>query len=487
MRWPSALLLGCAAAILSTQSTGAQERESYDDFRNRVMAEHDAFRNSVLDSYSKFFNSVWQEYEQFQEAGRWPEPKPLKAPVAPEPDKTQPAVTLPSPPQPEKPKVEVARKDVEVPETKRPQRTSGKETTIDFYGVPVAIAGRAPMLIGKLEKGADFAAQWEKLSADPAAIEAAAAIAAKARALGLNDFLTFDLVREYVRQTNPRAHSTVRTALVHYIASHLGFNIRVALVNGEGVILLNTLQTLYGKPYYNVAGEKYYLFPDGVDFSGPVRVSTCPLPADADHGRAVDMRFNRPLTLPVKPHDFTLTAAGLTLAGTVNANIYPMLYRYPQTDYEVYAVSSLDPSLRRELVAQLKSQLDSVAPLEAADRLLGFTQTAIKYATDEQAHGFEKPYFLEEWLYYPLNDCEDRAVFYSYMLWNALGIECQMINYPGHESVALTLPGVTEGDRYESEGKTFLISDPTYIGARTGQGMPVYATTPPRIDYHYHR
>lgn len=65
------------------------------------------------------------------------------------------------------------------------------------------------------------------------------------------------------------------------------------------------------------------------------------------------------------------------------------------------------------------------------------------------SHGFEKPYFIEEWLYYPQNDCEDRAVFYTYMLWNVLDVENQMLTYPGHESSSVRLDRPLNGDNYQ--------------------------------------
>lgn len=62
--------------------------------------------------------------------------------------------------------------------------------------------------------------------------------------------------------------------------------------------------------------------------------------------------------------------------------------------------------------------------------LLQFVQSGFSYATDDAFHGFEKPYFLEENLFYPKNDCEDRAIFYTYLLWNALGVENQLLCFP---------------------------------------------------------
>ena len=72
-----------------------------------------------------------------------------------------------------------------------------------------------------------------------------------------------------------------------------------------------------------------------------------------------------------------------------------------------------------------------------------------------------------------------------YLLWNVLGVENQLINYPGHESASVKLSQPIKGDAYHHGGKTYYISDPTYIGSVTGMCMPSYVREKPGIDYTY--
>lgn len=37
---------------------------------------------------------------------------------------------------------------------------------------------------------------------------------------------------------------------------------------------------------------------------------------------------------------------------------------------------------------------------------------------------------MEELLYYPQCDCEDRAVFYAYLLRYVLNLDCHLVKYP---------------------------------------------------------
>ena len=122
---------------------------------------------------------------------------------------------------------------------------------------------------------------------------------------------------------------------------------------------------------------------------------------------------------------------------------------------------------------------------QAVGELLKFMHNVFEYSTDEDFHGFEKPYFVEETLFYPKNDCEDRAIFYTWLLWNALGREAQLISFPGHEAATVRLDNPVEGTSYDYKGETFYVSDPTYIGSTTGMVMPIYSTQTPHVDYTY--
>lgn len=468
--------LAVAAPPASSSTAG-----DFDAFRRQALSQYNDFRNDALSNYAKFLDSAWEEFESFKAEARNPKPKPATPPVPPA-AKPEPT-TLPAPVKPTPPaKPDAPSKPT--PPAKPAKPASPAVEQLDYYGMTINVPRPTLQLRERLADGPAFAKQLQKYLATPAAAALAGDLAAVADRLGLNDYLTFDFISRYVDSKFPAAHSTARVSLIHFLMNTLGYDIRLALCGSDGALLVPTCQTVYGKPYMVMDGKKFYVFADNISTGS--RISTCRLPEEATSGRrAIDMHISQALNLPVEPADFNLSYGGLSLSGRVNKNIYPLLYRYPQTDMEVYATSVIDPTLRADLVSQLKSRLEALPRLEAINALLQFTQSAIDYATDDDNHGFEKPYFLEEWLFYPRNDCEDRAVFYTYMLWNALGVECQLITYPGHESVALRLDEPIEGDNYTVDGTTFYISDPTYIGAVTGQCMPDFKQTVPEIEYHF--
>ena len=186
--------------------------------------------------------------------------------------------------------------------------------------------------------------------------------------------------------------------------------------------------------------------------------------------------------MPYKPKPYHFNYKDLTIKGTLNANVVEMLHYYPQMSVDCYAKSVIDTELRKDVIRQLKLQLQTIFTNIAIDTILQFVQYAFQYATDGEQHGFEKPYFFEEILYYPQCDCEDRSVFYSYLLWEVLNVENHLIEYPGHECVAVYLEKPIEGHGYRYNNKTFYISDPTYIGATTGMCMPDFINNKPKIE-----
>ena len=160
-----------------------------------------------------------------------------------------------------------------------------------------------------------------------------------------------------------------------------------------------------------------------------------------------------------------------------------MLRHYPQTDMPNYARSEVLPALRQSIIDQLRPQLTGLSETEAVNALLHFVQYAFDYATDQEQHGYEKPYFIEENFFYPKNDCEDRSIFFAFLVRNLLHLDVHLINYPGHEctGIAFTdqqLPG--HGYRYNS--RRYLICDPTYVGATLGMCMPQYEQETPKVE-----
>ena len=110
---------------------------------------------------------------------------------------------------------------------------------------------------------------------------------------------------------------------------------------------------------------------------------------------------------------------------------------------------------------------------DAANMLINFVQTAFEYKTDDDYWGYERSFFPEETLFYQFSDCEDRAILFTRLIRDLLGLDAILLYYPGHIAAAVEFSEDIPGDYLILDGgRRFLVCDPTYINATIGMTMP---------------
>ncbi len=414
-----------------------------------------------------------------------PEPQPVPAPQpTPEPTPEPEPAPVPTPIPAPLPEPEPA--PAPKPEPKPEQKPNVDK--FDFYGMNLQVPKVEFNVKSRLLSTTEFGTQWASLSEQKVAESLMPSFKQIVKSAGLNDYLTYRLVNDYVNAKMPEADNTSKVSVIHYLLANLGYDARLALsTTGIPLLLLPTEQMVYAKMGMMIGSNKYYIFlPDGISDSAisGAMIRTCTLPAEAAKGNKIDLVLGE-LKVPMKAKKFDITYGDLRLTGELNENILAMLYRYPQMPMADYARSCPMPELRRDLVSQVQQQLGGMADNQDVETLLSFTQHAFEYATDQAFHGFEKPYFLEETLFYPLCDCEDRSIFFTYFVKYALGLDTQLISYPGHEAATVKLRKPVNGTYYRFGSENFYITDPTYIGASCGMVMPQFKNTAPEVDYDY--
>lgn len=479
-----------AAMLTSSPAMAQEKRKSFDEFRKEILNGYSDFRKTILDHYADFLNGEWHEYESLNGERRDKTPKPSRVPSV---EPSTPAPSQPAPLQPTVPGSDKHTPDHKnsspLPESSAkpaPAVTRQGEETFEFYGLPMTLPQVDFNISYMLSSPSDYASQWKALDKAGTAKRLTPAVKKLAEKTGLNDYLTYELIKAYIDAKFPQADASSKLSAIHYLLANMGYDARIAMSgNSTPLLLLPFKQTIYARNYLIINGDKYYVFaPEGFDYNrlGREGIRTCTLPKDAEKGNRFDLVLGE-LKIPFSPKSFNFEYGPLKLTGEVNENLMPILYHYPQMPIGDYAVSSPDARLRHHLVEQVKSQIGSMAGDEGVETLLNFMHNVFEYATDDEFHGFEKPYFLEETLYYPKNDCEDRAIFYTYFLWYALGKEAQLVSFPGHEAATVKLDKPVDGTSYNFSGKTFFISDPTFIGSHTGMVMPMYKMEKPKVDY----
>ena len=130
---------------------------------------------------------------------------------------------------------------------------------------------------------------------------------------------------------------------------------------------------------------------------------------------------------------------------------------------------------------ELKPMLIGLNELDAVNLLLNFVQKKFEYKTDNEQFGKEKWFFPEDQLHYPYSDCEDRSVFFTYLVKKLLNLKVIGLNYPGHVAIAVAFNGSVNGYAINYKGYSYIIADPTYIGATAGMCMPQFVNIKPKV------
>lgn len=457
-------LLVCAMPTLVMSQTAD---ESFETFRRQIHADYGRFRQGVLEDYDKYLQQVWEEYEAFSGFTRDFGSKPQRPPhYIPEVGPTPIAPLTPAPAPQALPPVP-APPAVPMPEV---------SVTVDFYGAKLALP--VPHFSDVSLGGRDDTPRlWRQLK-DTGVARLAAQIQRVGQKRGLSDWGIVLLADRYVSAALPSGSADTRIAVLHFLTANMGYDIRLASAAGRMRLLVPYAQKVYEQSRLDIGGRTYYVWPDARG-----SVCTCRLPDNAGRGKQVDLLFHGSLHLGGESRPFCLEAAGMRVSGSVDVPAMRLVDDYPMVDVPTCAKSVLCRSLRDAVVEQLAASVQGLDEQEAARRLLNFCQHCFSYATDGEQFGHEKPFYFEESLYYLANDCEDRAIFYAWLVRNILHLNVHLIHYPGHECTAVAFTDPTpEGTSYVRDGKAFYICDPTYIGADIGVCMPQFRRTKPEVE-----
>jgi hypothetical protein len=86
--------------------------------------------------------------------------------------------------------------------------------------------------------------------------------------------------------------------------------------------------------------------------------------------------------------------------------------------------------------------------------------------------GHDRAFFAQETLYYPYCDCEDRAILFSRLVRDLVGLDVVLLYYPGHLAAAVGFNNDERGDYLTYKNRKYVVCDPTYINAGVGRTMP---------------
>jgi hypothetical protein len=474
-----AVLVSPAMADNEFQQWKQQEQQSFQEYKDKRDKE-----------FTAFLKTQWTEMQMLKGIVRDPKPKPTVIPVAKpvpsappsEPDNKTPAPVIPPvviTPQPE-PLPEVAPPPVPAPDSAK----KGKRVDLDYYGSKIHFY-YDEKLHARFESpiNADAVSRFWSVLSKADYDDLITQFEAQRSALQLNDWAYLILVNETAANIYPDSVNS-QALFTWFILAKAGYSARIAYNEDHVYLLVPSDQPMYSVPYFTFDQLRYY----AVRFDGNDqklgRVYTYDGQYPGTH-KKLDMVLNRDMVITDKEGDrklrFKYQGKEYAVDAPYSRQRINFLNTYPQLDLGLYFNSNVSAATASPLLIQLSGDMQGMSQTQAVDFLLRFVQTALSYETDEAQFGKENYLFPEETLYYPYSDCEDRAILFSWLVKNLLGVEVVGLDYPGHVATAVHMTDKINGDAIMFDGKRYLIADPTYIDASVGVTMPGFKGIKPNV------
>lgn len=464
---------------------GNVSAQSFEEYRRQALSDFDSYKAEEIRKFNAYRDKVNAEYAEYMRRA-WPEYKAKPAdPVPPRPEPPQPVVKDPDvepsndpipfdnilptpvpvlPPQPVVP----------LPVPEKPVRPSFAFT---FYGTPctIGLEERHRFSLAGVDEN-KVADAWKRLSSD-------AYLSVAAECLSWRDKLQlcdWGYVRFLERMTTSFFGTdklNEACLLQMYILTQSGYKVRIARADDRLVLLLPSKDNIYEYVYLNIGGCKYYVA-DPTMRQKRFYVFDREFPKE----QFFSLRIPREPLLSMRAADvWQLTAERypeVSANVATNRNLIDFYDDYPLTDaWNIYAEASLSSPVKKQLYPVLQKAIVGKSKAAAANMLIDWVQTAFDYRTDDEQFGQERPLFADETLYYPYSDCEDRAILYSILVRDLLGLDVVLLHYPEHLATAVCFGDDTPGDYLTIDGRKYIVCDPTYIGASIGETMSQYKQT----------
>lgn len=450
-------------------------RKVYDEFKKQAQQKYNDFRAQANEQYAAFLKQAWKQYNALPAISK-PKDETVPPVIISEEDKDKPIENNPIP-----------IMEVVTPPTIDSQPTpiapikenfQPQERTVDFIycGTRCQIRLNKNLHLSLQDcSNEQLSNVWAQLSAEGVLNNTIRDCFAIRVGRNLCDWAYLNLLSSFSKAIY--GNSNEATILTSYIYAQSGYKMRLGRNEQHIYLLYASEHGIYDIVYFDIDGLKFY-----------------PFECDKDKLEICDASFpkEKPLSLYIlQNQQFEYKASDLrTLTSKrypdvqvqvqVNKNMIDFYNTYPtsevnnnfMTRWAMYANTPLDEHVKKGLYPALKEKINGLSQLEAANKLLNWVQTAFVYEYDDKVWGHDRAFFAEETLYYPYCDCEDRSILFSHLIRDLLGLKTILVFYPGHLASAVCFTDNVSGDYISLNGKHYVITDPTYIGAPVGMTMP---------------
>ena len=279
--------------------------------------------------------------------------------------------------------------------------------------------------------------------------------------------------------------------LMYSLLTQSGYGALInAVGNGQLRISYQSDAFVYDKVIFNYNDHNFFLYGVSINIDDAfVRI--------AQEGKPIDFRYQGEMKLAQnlsKPRTIkSLRDTTFTFTIQVNKNLVDYYGEIPSVSYDdnfmnkwtTIANYPLEQHLKNTLIKEMKETLKGKTQLDKVNQILYWVQgrtdfnkknpnqDCFLFAFDVDVWGEDRTFYSEESLYYPYYDSEDRAIFFSRIVRDVVGLDVVLVYYPGHLATAVCFTeGDVKGDYLMFDNRKFIICDPTYIGSFVGEEMP---------------
>ena len=486
-----------AAAQTSFDDFRKKQQAEYNQFKKNSQEEYDAFRKRMNDEYAEFMRQAWEafpvhEAEKPKEEKPVPpvvyeEPKPSPAPQPKPQPKTEPQPAPQPQPKPQekenpvqipvKPKVAVVPAPQPAPEPiapVKPKEEPYKKVSIGYYGniITIGFPINDNLKLRALEENA-IADAWKQLADSRYDITVSTALNAR-KANALCDWAYMDMLRAVTEKQYGKTNEAV--LMQAFLMTQSGYRIRLGMDGNKLYMLIASQYDIFNYSYYLLDGTKFY----NVSGNGNTRMQITSAKYGKEKSLSLQMTKLPQLSSEPTPKRTLTSKRGVTSSVSLNKNLIDFFNTYPQacfngdqtTRWAAYANTPMEKSVKDMLYPPLKKTITGMTERDAVGIILNWVQTAFEYGYDDKIWGGDRAFFAQETLYYPYCDCEDRAILFSRLIRDLVGLDVVLLYYPGHLATAVAFNGDVNGDYLTYKSRKYVVCDPTYINAGVGRTMP---------------
>lgn len=445
----------------------------YEKFSKHAKAEYEDYRAQCNAEYVKFLERAWKEYKVLPSIPR-PKDEVVPPTIMPRQDKNKkqakeilienvvsPILSLPQP----KPISPIYEND----------KVEEKNFSFSYMGTTCEV--RLPKDLNIRMSGCEscmIATIWKQLATNAMDNTIRDFLALRLK-MQLCDWAYLNLIDTFAKAFC--GHGNEAVIMAAFIYSQSGYKMRLGRDCEKLYLLYGSKHGIYEKGYIVIEGINYYPLDDKVE---RMEISDFSFPQE----QSMSLYIENAQKFTIRPSAKRKLASeqyhDVTIDSQVNLNLIQFYNTYPSSEvngnfmtrWKMYADTPMDESVSQMLYPDIKNKIEGLSDVQAVNQILNWVQTAFQYEYDDKVWGHDRAFFAEETLYYPYCDCEDRAILFTRLVRDLLGLKCILVYYPGHLASAVCLKQQVNGDYISLDGDVYTICDPTYIGAPVGITMP---------------